>query len=421
MERVKTYFCQKEERFQNMKENNTKLGDEFCVLIPAYNNANSLLKVIEKAVHVARHVVVINDGSTDGSEEILKRRHDITILSLKENRGKGNALRKGFEIAQKKGFRYAVTLDADGQHNPLDIPNLVAKVQEHPDALIVGARDIQSSGMPAKNSFANKFSNFWYQVETGKKLPDTQSGFRLYPLRLMQNMRFYSGKYEFEVEVLVRLTWKRVSVFAVPVSVVYPPQEERVTHFRPFHDFSRISVLNTVLVLWALLYIYPRNGVYYLAHNKWTKIVKDQLYLHNDNPAKVAYALGFGVFMGIVPIWGFQMLVAIFLSHLLKLNKILVLVASNISLPPMIPFIIYFSYKTGGWLLGGEQNLASNTVETLKAQVLSGDFYKTIHELGYSILQYVVGSFAFAIAAGILVTLFTLFTLSVYKPQQTKI
>ncbi len=394
-----------------------RIGKEFCIIIPVYNNAGTIETVVRQALELCDNVIAVNDGSTDETGALLKKIDGIEHIRYAKNRGKGFALRQGLKVATTKGFRYAITIDGDGQHTVSDALKLAEEAEKHPGALIIGARNIEAEGMPGKNSFANKFSNFWYTVETGKRLPDTQSGFRLYPLHKMKGMRFYTTGYEFEVEVLVRLAWKRVPVRAVPVSVYYPPPEKRVSHFKPVRDFMRISLLNTLLVLWAFLYIYPRNFFYYLRHHNIFNVIKEQLTLHNESPLKVSSALGLGVFMGIVPIWGFQMIVAAAVAQLLKLNKVLVLVASNISIPPFIPFILYFSYKTGGLLLGTGQMFAAENMEILKNRILTGSFYRTIDELGYSILQYVVGSVVLAVAAGTVVMLFALFTFSVYKPQ----
>jgi len=266
----------------------------------------------------------------------------------------------------------------------------------------VGARNIQADGMPSKNTFANKFSNFWFKLETGISLPDTQSGFRLYPLEPIKNMRFFSDKYELEVEILVRLAWKDVPVTWIPISVYYPPEEERVSHFRPFRDFSRISVLNTVLVLVTLFWVWPRDLFRYFTKNKLTKVVKEQLVANNETPHKVASAVGFGLFMGILPVWGFQMLLAAFFAHIMKLNKVLVLVASNISIPPMIPFIVYFSYRTGGLFFNDGSNLLNKkSLDLLQQHIAQGDFYQIMEQLGLGIWQYVIGSIflGFAVAA----------------------
>lgn len=103
-----------------------------------------------------------------------------------------------------------------------------------------------------------KFSNFWFRIETGLNVPDTQSGYRLYPLELLKDIYFYSTKYEFEIEVLVRASWKGIKIESTEVSVYYPPKAERITHFRPLTDFLRISILNTILVIITFFYIKPR-------------------------------------------------------------------------------------------------------------------------------------------------------------------
>ena len=111
--------------------------------------------------------------------------------------------------------------------------------------------------MPQKNTFANRFSNFWFALQTGKRLFDTQVGYRVYPLTAMQNTRFHTSRYEAELEMLVRCAWKCIPIIPVAIEVYYPPRDERVSHFRPFKDFLRISVLNAVLCIVALVYGYP--------------------------------------------------------------------------------------------------------------------------------------------------------------------
>jgi uncharacterized protein (DUF2062 family) len=318
------------------------------------------------------------------------------------------------------GFDYAITIDSDGQHFAEDIPILIEKFSENQDDLVIGARNITAEGMLGKNTFANKFSNFWFWVETGQKLPDTQSGFRLYPIYKFKNTKFITKKYEFELEVLVRSAWQGIPINSVSVKVYYPPENERVSHFRPLRDFTRISILNTFLVLIMFFYILPKKTFLYLANNKLTTVVKEQLAAHNENKGKVATAIGFGIFMGLIPIWGFQMIVAAFLAHLLKLNKILVLVAANISLPPLIPFIIYFSYSFGAYLLGSENTLDAESVALLKSQIMSGNFYDTLVEFGYNFYQYVVGSFALATVSGLFAGLVTFILLKVFQTEKIK-
>jgi hypothetical protein len=118
---------------------------------------------------------------------------------------------------------------------------------------------MDQASVPGKSSFGNKFSNFWFWVETGLRMNDTQSGYRLYPVKLMEGTTFLTRKFEFEIEVLVMSSWRGIEITEVPVKVYYATKEERISHFRPFKDFTRISILNTFLVSIALLYIKPRD------------------------------------------------------------------------------------------------------------------------------------------------------------------
>lgn len=241
--------------------------DEVCVIIPTYNNASSILRVIEQTMEYCSHVIVVCDGSTDNTLQLLDTyAGKIEIISYATNRGKGYALSRAFALAGAKGYRHAITLDADGQHYPDEIPRFVKVMEEHPDALIVGSRSLEQENMPRENTFANRFSNFWFTLQTFERLPDTQTGYRLYPLYRMQKMRFFTNRYETELEILVRLAWKGIPVIPLPIKVFYAPAGERVTHFRKGRDFLRISLLNTVLTMTALAYGYPS-----ILLHKWFK------------------------------------------------------------------------------------------------------------------------------------------------------
>ena len=228
-----------------------------CVIIPTYNNAWTVCDVAGRAAAQGFPVIVVNDGSTDGTAAKLAQSGlPVTVLTHPHNRGKGIALRTALTHARSQGFRYAITLDADGQHFPEDIPVLTAAVAEHPGALVVGSRNLQAENMPGGNTFANRFSNFWFRVQTAQSLPDTQTGYRAYPLDRLPNLRILTSRYEAELALLVFSAWKGIELVPVPIRVCYP--EDRVSSFRPFRDFFRISVLNTFLCILALVYGYPR-------------------------------------------------------------------------------------------------------------------------------------------------------------------
>lgn len=358
------------------------------VILPTYNNARTLMAVLNDVRCYAEDIMVVNDGSTDETHTLLSSVDDVIVVEYADglNRGKGYALKTGLRKATEMGFRYAITLDSDGQHYADDIPAFVSAVKKRPDSLIIGARNLQADGMPGKNTFANKFSNFWFKVETWQTLSDTQSGYRLYPLNKLAGMRFFTPRYEFEVEIIVRAAWRDIEVFNIPIKVLYP--EDRISHFRPLHDFTRISILNTVLVLIALLYYYPKCFIKWLSPRNVIRFFDKHLIHSGESAARLSASAGFGVFMGIVPIWGFQMAVAVVLAHLLRLNKIIVLASSNISIPPCIPFIIYGSLWCGGAILGVPTLIDITTL--------------TIETAWQSFVQYVVGSLAFATGMALL-------------------
>lgn len=236
--------------------------NEVCAVIPTYQNAKTLLKVVADVHRVVDTVFVVDDGSNDGTAALLDKatgnERPEKVLTHPKNCGKGAALKTGLTYARQQGFRYAVTMDADGQHRADDIPALLKAVEEEPDALAIGSRGLQHENMPDKSTFANRFSNFWFALQTLQRLPDTQSGLRVYPLRCLHGMRWMSARYEAELTLLVFSAWAGVKLLPVPVSVYYPPRDQRVTHFRPGRDFTRISVLNTLLCFLMVVYGWPR-------------------------------------------------------------------------------------------------------------------------------------------------------------------
>lgn len=236
--------------------------NEVCAVIPTYQNAKTLLKVVADVHRVVDTVFVVDDGSNDGTAALLDKatgnERPEKVLTHPKNCGKGAALKTGLTYARQQGFRYAVTVDADGQHRADDIPALLKAVEEEPDALAIGSRGLQHENMPAKSTFANRFSNFWFALQTLQRLPDTQSGLRVYPLQRLHGLRWMSARYEAELTLLVFSAWAGVKLLPVPVSVYYPPRDQRVTHFRPGRDFTRISVLNTLLCFLMVVYGWPR-------------------------------------------------------------------------------------------------------------------------------------------------------------------
>lgn len=231
-----------------------------CVIIPTYNNVQTIGQVVQDVMSYCDQLIVVDDGCTDGTLDVLHSlSQSIHIVSYQPNRGKGHALVAGFKKAKELGYTHAITIDADGQHFADDIPQLIEKMERCPQAIIVGCRNLTEKNMPRQNTFANQFSNFWFRLQTGVNLSDTQSGYRLYTLSSLRGLSLITSRYEAELELLVFAAWAGVQICSVPVKVYYPPVEERVSHFRPVYDFVRISILNTILCVAALVYGYPRR------------------------------------------------------------------------------------------------------------------------------------------------------------------
>lgn len=371
------------------------------VLMPTYNNASTLLQVIAAVRRFADDILVVNDGSTDETAALLASQPDVHVIAYERNRGKGYALKTGLREAARLGYAYAITIDSDGQHYADDIAVFVEAAEQSPNTLFVGARNLQADNMPSKNTFANKFSNFWYWAETGIKLTDTQSGFRLYPLAGLADTHFITSRYEFEVEVLVRAAWKGIKVANVPIKVYYPPADERVSHFRPARDFTRISILNTYLVLVALLVYYPWRFLHALTWTNIKRFVRNNITHSPESNLRMSLAIGWGVCCGILPAWGYQMWIALAVAQVARLNKVLAVMASNISIPPMIPFVLFGSYVVGCQLLG-------NPVSLLFSEV-------TFDSVMVNLWQYVLGACVLAVVAGVCVWLISWAVLSLFR------
>lgn len=371
-----------------------------CILIPTYNNQKTLTRVINNVLEIipSERVIVVNDGSTDSTNQLLNEfRSLITVCSYSENVGKGYALRYGFKEAIRLGFDYVITIDSDGQHFPSDLPKIINAVIDNRGAVVMGSRNMEQDGVPTKSSFGNKFSNFWFRVETGISLPDTQTGFRAYPLHPIKSLRLYSNKFELEIELIVRLAWNNVKFVPVPIEVKYDIKE-RVSHFRPVKDFTRISLLNTLLVLIAFFYIYPQK---ILSINSLI-FLKNEILKSSDSNLKKSLSVGFGLFMGILPVWGFQLLIGIPLAILFRLNKVIFIAAANISIPPMIPIIVYVSLLFGQLFIPEKitysSSLSFNSVE-----------------IKNNLMQYLLGACLFSIIAFIFGTILIYAILSIFR------
>ena len=378
-----------------------------AVLMPTYNNELTVGKVISDVLRFTEDVIIVNDGSTDSTAQILQNFPQADVIGYPVNKGKGYALRTGFRHALGRGFDYVITIDSDGQHFAEDLPRFLDKLTANPSAIIMGVRNMAQAGIPGKSSFGHKFSNFWFWVETGITMNDTQSGYRLYPIRQISGIRFITRKFEFEIEVMVRAVWSGIRMEEVPVKIFYARREERISHFRPFKDFTRISILNTVLVTIALLYIKPRDFLFGKKKSGFWQDLRIKLFNPDETNRTKAVSVGFGIFMGIIPLWGFQMIIAVAVALRLRLNATLVLIASNISIPPLLPFILFLSHLTGAIWMGDHAHFINFRNDN------------TIKLVSENLLQYILGAVTLACLAGVLTGLATWLILLLLRKEKS--
>ncbi|MFZ4440229.1 MAG: glycosyltransferase family 2 protein [Syntrophales bacterium] len=227
----------------------------FAILIPVYNHADGIGPVIERARGLGLPIWIVDDGSTDGTAERLATIEGITVIRHGENRGKGAALLTGFAALAGKA-EWAVTLDADGQHDPADVPGMIRVISKGRRPIVIGRREgMVGEDVPWTSRFGRKFSNFWVRCAGGPDLSDTQSGMRIYPLPEAAGLGVVARRFQFEVEILVRARWAGIPVVEAPVSVCYTPGMKRISHFRPFVDFCRNSATFTRLIFMRIIMI----------------------------------------------------------------------------------------------------------------------------------------------------------------------
>jgi uncharacterized protein (DUF2062 family) len=351
-----------------------------CIVIPCYDHPTTVAAVA-KSAQAFCPLLIVDDGST----QVLPEMPGCTLIRLGKNSGKGAALLTGFKHAAELGFTHAITMDAAGQHFADDLPKFLATAQSQPDALIVGVRDFYAAGCPNHRRRSNAVSTFWFRVETGVRLGDTQCGFRCYPIKLAQNLRLRSSRYALELEFMVRASWVGTPIVPVPVQCSYEPHQIRLSHFRPVKDLAHITFMNIGLVLQS--WFVPRTLRVLWSYGKKVApltTLREFFSDHAHDPLHVSLAVGLGLFFGIVPIWGFQMAAAAAVAHFLRLNKAITLVASNISIPPVAPVIAGLGFILGHWMFTGEL-LALSWPQITRAT------------FSLIFVQFLVGSFALAL------------------------
>ena len=231
-----------------MQQNNSSLLSSVWCAVPVFNNGETVRKVVSECRAILPRVLVVDDGSTDADLRSLLSDLDVVVLKHDRNLGKGQAILTASRYVEEQGGEYMITIDADGQHLPVDINKFLPLLQDEKPGIIIGCRDFNTDNVPASSRFGRSFANFWLRVETGVVVGDCQSGFRAYPVQYINRLGFKGAHYDFEAEVLAKAAWAGLELKTVDIGVIYPKPEERVSSFRPFLDNLRLTGIHSMLV-----------------------------------------------------------------------------------------------------------------------------------------------------------------------------
>lgn len=323
----------------------------YCVAIPVYNNAGTIRDVVARVEAVTNDLLVVDDGSTD--LDVAKALPGIETIRLPRNQGKGAAILAAAAVLAPRGYDYMITLDADGQHYPEDLPRFIPEMERNDWTLLIGARDFSVPNVPDSSKFGRKLSNFWFYLETGKRVSDSQSGFRAYPLRYLVKIPCSTKRYNAETELLTRCAWANLELRDIPIRTHYLPPDERISHFRPFMDNFRISLLHARLIGRRLL-PWPHKKLRESGENPLS-IFRPRAFLHwlfldDTTPGGLAAATFLGVFIAVLPLIAMHTVVILYCAVRLHLNKAMAFFAQQPFQPPICPLLCV---EVGYWMRHG--------------------------------------------------------------------
>jgi len=221
-----------------------------AVVIPAYNERATIREVAQKALQHAPLVIVVDDGSTDGTAAQLQGL-PVEVLRNEANMGKGGTVWRGLHHAIGKGAEAVFTLDGDGQHDPSDIPDMLNEARINPHAMIIGARLLNRENAPKGRLFANNFADFWVSWAAGQFVQDSQSGFRLYPKSLVENVKVGISRkhsFVFESEIAIEAGRRGHKIICHPIVSQYH-ENARPSHFKAGSDITKI----VLMITWKLV------------------------------------------------------------------------------------------------------------------------------------------------------------------------
>lgn len=222
-----------------------------AVVIPALNEASTIVDLVRRALAYSRHIIVVDDASSDGTASLLSSL-PVTVLRHKANKGKGASLVTGFREALKRDIAAVITLDGDGQHRPEDIPKFLALAQEEPGKIVIGSRLTDRAGFPPARYRANRIADFWISWASGHPVEDSQSGYRLYPRQVIESVEANHGRrngFVFESEILINAAHAGYRTTGISIPALYEGTVRRGSHFQPVSDIAKIVAMVALKLL----------------------------------------------------------------------------------------------------------------------------------------------------------------------------
>lgn len=335
------------------------------VIAPTFNNARTLAEVLRNTNEPGLPIIVVDDGSTDGTAEILAAwRNSVNhqLLTHPRNRGKAAALCTGFKHAAGMGYTHAVTLDTDGQLDPSEIPVLLHVAMQSPAAMVIGTRDVEAPDYPNASRVGRFWANLSVFMESGAKVADSQCGFRVYPLNVIRNLRCTAGRYGYETEILTRAAWAGVPIEQTKVGCRYDVPEGRVTHYRPWRD-SLLATQMHICLLLRSAFPWPtartgsaETGTLWHRFIQWVSPIRAWHAVRSDPAERPRFATGLavGVFIANLPLYGVQTLLSLFAAKKLRLNPLATIAGSHFSTPPIGPILIAAAIALGHGMIHGQ-------------------------------------------------------------------
>jgi len=212
-------------------------SEKICVVIPAYNVADAIESVVRGASRYVSTVFVVDDGSSDATAEIAASA-GARVIRNKENKGKGDALKKLFATAARAGFKAVISMDGDGQHDPDELPRFIDTHLNHPNSIIVGSRMSARENIPRARYNSMHIARFYISYAANQFIEDTQCGYRVYPLDIIDQMRLTQERYVTESEILIKTGDLGKRVRFIRIGAIYGQIR---SHFRPILDITAIT------------------------------------------------------------------------------------------------------------------------------------------------------------------------------------